>query len=76
MTVSMCYRLYKHYLGRFGLDAAPHSARSTSATYLKSLGYQDRDVARFLRHSSTAMVQVYDKRRLGIEENPGKTLKY
>lgn len=76
MLPHRAYKIYKRYLARFGINAAPHSARTTSATYLKSLGYQDREVATFLRHTNTAMVQAYDKRRLGIEQNPGKTIKY
>lgn len=57
MSAHKVYRIFKKYC-----RVAPHAARATAATLLKAKGVDDRDVAKFLRHSSTAMVQVYDKR--------------
>lgn len=58
------YRLYKRYLEEVGLDDyAPHSARATAATAALQAGATDRQVRDLLRHSTTRMVEAYDKRR-------------
>jgi integrase len=70
-------RMYKRYAASVGVDgAAPHSARATAVTRLKEMGYEDRDVANFLRHSTETMVRVYDKRGRGPARNPGRMLEY
>lgn len=70
-------RLYKRYTAEAGIvGAAPHSARATAATALKVQGYEDREVASFLRHSTENMVRVYDKRARGPAKNPGRNLMY
>ncbi|CAB4220280.1 XerC Integrase [uncultured Caudovirales phage] len=70
-------RIYQKYTEQVGLGkVSPHSARATAATYLKSQGIQDRDVAAFLRHTTTAMVEVYDKRVMTPETNPGVGIVY
>lgn len=76
LSDSSIARLYKRYLRKLGIDAAPHSARATAATLLKSNGVDDRDVALFLRHSTTRMVQVYDKRSNDLARNPGRKILY
>jgi integrase/recombinase XerD len=72
------YRVFKHYcaLAGAGPHLTPHSARATAITKLLSDGVPHREVQEFSRHSSVAMVEVYDKRRLSIEQNPGRKLKY
>lgn len=70
------YRWYREALERYGIKAGPHSARASAVTALKNRGYEDRDVARFLRHSTTHMVEVYDKRILDERNNPGRFLEY
>lgn len=69
-------RTFKRYLKLHGIDAAPHSARATGATKLLSEGVPDREVQAFLRHSSTQMVQAYDKRRRSVDDNPGRFLSF
>lgn len=75
-VVNTIYRIFKRYFGAIGVTAAPHAARASAATMLKDQGYEDRDVARFLRHSTTTMVAVYDKRKRSLENHPGLNLHY
>ena len=72
------YLLFKGYSYRAGAGAfvSPHSARATAITKLLDEGITHRDVKEFSRHSSVQMVEVYDKRRTGIDMNPGVTLRY
>ncbi len=72
------WRLFKTACARVGLPNiySPHSARATAITRLLQMGFNFKEVQSFSRHSSIAMVEVYDKRRLSIEENPGLKLKY
>lgn len=72
------YRLFKHYciLAGAGEFLSPHSARATAITKLLSDGVSHREVQEFSRHSSVQMVELYDKRRIGVEDNPGKKLEY
>jgi integrase len=65
------YRLYRRLVG-----AAPHSARATFASRLKTLGLPYEDVAEALRHSGTGMVRAYDKRVRGISNSPGLKIRY
>jgi integrase len=76
LSVETVYRLFRDHCRQLGIKAAPHSARATAATKLLDQGYNDRDVALFLGHATSAMVQTYDKRRREIEENPGKKLDF
>lgn len=76
MNESTLYRIYREYAHRVGIKAAPHSARATAATQLKMLGFEDREVAGFLRHSSTKQVEIYDKRFRELGENVGVKLSY
>lgn len=77
MAESTLARTYKRYAASVGVEgAAPHSARATAVTRLKEMGYEDRDVANFLRHSTETMVRVYDKRGRGPARNPGRMLEY
>ncbi len=72
------YRLFKQYCIKAGagLNVTPHSARATSITKLLSDGIPHRLVQEFSRHSSIQMVELYDKRRVGVDENPGKGLSF
>ena len=70
-------RIYKRCTKAIGVSgAAPHSARATAVTMLKELGFEDRAVAQFLRHSTTRQVEIYDKRSRGPSTNPGRKLVY
>lgn len=62
MSEKTLYRLYRATLKKFGILAAPHSARATFASKLKSQSFEDRDVAEALGHKALGMVKVYDKR--------------
>ena len=72
------YKLFKEYCLRAGVDkhVSPHSARATAITKLLSDGLSHRFVQEFSRHSSIQMVEVYDKRRIGVDSNPAKGLGY
>ncbi len=72
------YRLFKSYCKIAGVKdrVSPHSARATAITRLLEHGIPHRDVQEFSRHSSVQMVEVYDKRRAGIEQNPARKLDY
>jgi hypothetical protein len=48
----------------------------TAISKLLSDGISHREVQEFSRHSSVQMVELYDKRRIGVEDNPGKKLEY
>ena len=68
----------KTYCSHAGIDkiVSPHSARATSITKLLDQGMTHREVQEFSRHASVQMVEVYDKRRYGVDESPAKDLSY
>lgn len=72
------YKLFKHYcrLAGAGKFVSPHSARATAITKLLADGIPHRQVQEFSRHSSIQMVELYDKRRIGVDENPAKDLDF
>lgn len=72
------YKMFKQYClkANAGHFLTPHSARATAITKLLVDGLNHREVQEFSRHSSVSMVEVYDKRRISVDENPGKGLKY
>jgi integrase len=72
------YLLFKYYcqLAGAGPHVTPHSARATAITKLLADGIPHRQVQEFSRHSSIQMVELYDKRRLSVEENPAKGLTF
>jgi integrase len=77
LSIETMRRLYKRYTLAAGLGAIPpHSARATAATLLLDNGFEDRDVAAFLRHSSTLMVATYDKRVRSPQTNCGLSIDY
>lgn len=78
ISSSGIYRLFKQYcrLAGAGPYVTPHSARATAITRLLDSGIPHRQVQQFSRHSSIQMVELYDKRRLGVENNPGKLLEF
>lgn len=78
LSDSGLYKLFKSYCLRAGAGdyATPHSARATAITKLLDSGKTHREVQEFSRHASVQMVEVYDKRRVGVDENPATTLEY
>jgi integrase len=72
------YRMFKSYCLRAGAKGffSPHSARATAITKLLDDGLPHRMVQEFSRHSSIQMVEVYDKRRIGIDDSPARKLKF
>jgi integrase len=78
LSDSGLYKLFKSYCQRAGTGnfVTPHSARATAITKLLSDGLNHREVQEFSRHASVQMVEVYDKRRLSIDESPAKGLDY
>lgn len=78
LSDSGLYKLFKHYCKKVGAGAflSPHSARATAITKLLDDGIGHREVQEFSRHSSVQMVEAYDKRRIGVDENPARALDY
>lgn len=78
LSDSGLYKLFCSYCSQLGIkiSVSPHSARATAITRLLDDGFSHREVQEFSRHASVQMVEVYDKRRLGVEKNPGKNIKY
>lgn len=71
------YRWYRRACEAQGIHGVgPHSARATYASMLKTLDFDDREVARTLGHSTTTMVEVYDKREKSVKTHPGRFLIY
>lgn len=72
------YRMFKQacLASGAGVFVSPHSARATAITKLLSEGLTHREVQEFSRHSSIQMVEVYDKRRFSVDQNPAKKLKF
>lgn len=71
------YRWYRAACARQGVrNVGPHSARATYASMLKTLQWDDREVARSLGHSTTKMVEIYDKREKSARTHPGRFLTY
>lgn len=62
LSVESIYRIYKSRLRSVSIDAGPHSGRATAISRLKDQGFEDREVAGFLRHATTRQVEIYDKR--------------
>ena len=48
------------------LKVTPHMLRSTSITILREKGYSYQDIKKVSGHSSTAMVEKYDKEEQSI----------
>ncbi|WKZ56681.1 MAG: tyrosine-type recombinase/integrase [Bdellovibrionota bacterium] len=78
VSASGVYKLFLHYCRAAGAGpfCTPHSARATAITRLLAAGIPHREVQEFSRHSSIQMVELYDKRRIGVDENAAKKLKY
>jgi site-specific recombinase XerD len=78
LSNSGLYRLFLRYCKLAGVNnfVSPHSARATAITKLLSSGFTHREVQEFSRHASIAMVEVYDKRRISVDESPAKDLDY
>ena len=58
-------RLFGRWMSECGVPGrvTPHSARATAITLLLEMGLPHREVRKFSRHSSIAMVERYDKLR-------------
>ena len=69
-------RSFYGYCERLGIKASPHSCRATAITKLLADGVHHREVQNFSRHSSVQMVEVYDKRRFGIDQSAAKDLTF
>lgn len=78
VSTSGLYSLFKRYVQLAGgsAHASPHSARATAITRLLDKGLSHRMVKEFSRHASVEMVEVYDKRRLSVDESPAKDLDF
>lgn len=78
LTASGLYRIFKDYCRQTGagMFITPHSARATAITKLLADGLNHREVQEFSRHASVQMVEVYDKRRYGVDKSPAKDLDY
>lgn len=78
ISESGIYRLFKGYCLRAGRahGISPHSARATAITKLLTDGFSHREVQEFSRHASVQMVETYDKRRLTVEDSPGRKLTF
>ncbi len=77
-TYSAFLRWWKKWIRAAGLPATctSHWGRATSITKLLSMGLDYRSVQEFSRHSTTRLVEMYDKRRFKLEDMPQKDLKY
>lgn len=78
LTGNGLYQFFKRYVQQSEVDiyATPHSARATAITRLLDAGLSHRQVLEFSRHQSVSMVEVYDKRRRHIEQNPARALSF
>jgi len=78
VSESGVYKLFRMYCRRAGVEkiVSPHSARATAITRLLDQGLPHREVQEFSRHSSIQMVEVYDKRRIGVDENAARELNF
>jgi integrase len=78
LSPSGLYKLFLAYCRKAGLPGqiTPHSARATAITKLLAQGIPHREVKEFSRHASIQMVELYDKRRSGVDENVASLLEY
>ena len=78
LSASGVYRIFVAYCKQAGIEnhVSPHSARATAITKLLDQGLTHREVQEFSRHASVQMVEVYDKRRIGVDQNPAKDLDF
>jgi len=78
LSPSGLYRLFKSYCLKAGASqfVTPHSARATAITKLLEEGFNHREVREFSRHASVQMVELYDKRRMNVDQSPAKALEY
>jgi integrase len=76
MSEHSLYRAYKFWCSKIGIEAAPHSARATAATWLSSQGWNEAKIAEFLRHGDTQAVKAYVKLAQGLKENAGLKINF
>ena len=78
LSDSGLYALFKRYciMAGAGDFVTPHSARATAITKLLADGVPHREVQGFSRHASIQMVELYDKRRIGVDQSSGRDLDF
>lgn len=77
ISSSGIYKLFLGYAEQVGITGrTPHSARATAITKLLADGVPYRNVQEFSRHASVQMVELYDKRRLSVDESPAQGLDF
>lgn len=77
LSVETIRRMYRNYCAALGVaGASPHSARSTAASFLDKAGYTARQIADFLRHSTTQSVDTYIKNIRGPAESCAPSVVY
>lgn len=79
MDYKTAVRIFKKYIKAIGLNPSeysPHSARATTITQLLNQGYSHRDIQQFSGHSSVRMVEYYDKKRTGLDDDLAKKLEF
>jgi integrase len=74
-TVRRSFGLYMRRVGLTG-SFSPHCARATAITKLLEDGVPHREVAKFSRHGSVAMIEHYDKLRRAKSDNVAHLLKF
>lgn len=77
LTRSYANRLFQKICRELNIEnVSAHCTRGTAITRLLTQGLDHRSVMEFSRHSSVRMVELYDKRRYGVDESPAKKLKW
>lgn len=78
VNVKTLARWFEKWRDFLGLDrgVTSHSGRVTAISKLLAQGYSPSQVREFSRHVDVRMVELYDRRRRGIEENCGMELKF
>jgi integrase len=76
VTEWLVYRTFRGYCKQVGINASPHAARATAATYLANEGHNEVKIAQFLRHADTQQVATYVKLSQNLRENLGAKINY
>jgi site-specific recombinase XerD len=74
-TVRRAFTMYMRRVGLTG-NFSPHCARATAITKLLQDGVPHREVIKFSRHSSIAMLEHYDKLRRAQSDNVAQLLTF
>lgn len=74
---STAYEKMKKYCGIAGLECyGLHAARATVVTQLLKGGFDYGKVASVTGHASLSTINIYDRRRTSLADNPARLLKY